>query len=373
MIFRVLTSLVVALTAALVHAEPVMISVKLAKTRASRCTSPPRLELPQNAAAWRVTDKPYHNGENDWEIYFNLETEAPGPPPAEALIVAQGVSIRRAIVGKTDVPFEQQGDRIRVHLVNDQSRGQGMEVRHQVPHGGYPIYFIHNWQMRRAGKYAEGPYPAKQIAALKNYLVAAHEVLHLMGDMGPNPPMPFAGEIVLMDSEIAATRGHLDYPAHLHIMYYEFKSKEGGGRDWVVRQVPHIYMDDEGRLVKNSYAVLAGQGKSADLGIGEVCRLQDSTGRPVLDLVLTAQGLDLRRPDGQVYSLRPDPAKGAAHAVFGYRGGEPICRAEAHDDPEHGVLTYKIERIEDRKIKESFTYGYRYDPFTAHVKGEITK
>jgi hypothetical protein len=59
--------------------------------------------------------------------------------------------------------------------------------------------------------------------------------------------------------------------------------------------------------------------------------------------------------------------------VFGYHGDEPICRAEAHDDAQHGLLTYRIERIKGRKVSESFTYGYRYDPFTAQVKGNILK
>jgi len=339
-------------------ADPVMLSVKMVKSRAGRCSAPPRMEFPDGA--WRVVDKPYHSGDNDWETYFEIETAAARPPESEVVMAAPGVKASRVIVGKTDVAFKQQGERIRFRLVDDRSRGQEMRVVYQSPRGGYPIHFLHNWKMRRAGKFAEIPYPEAQIAAVPNYLLAAQEVLRLMG-MGPEDSKKFGGEIVLMGSEVAATRGHLDFPAHVHIMHYQFDAR----KQWISRLVPHLYMDEQARIVRSSYAVLAGRGKSGELGQGDVCRFEDAGGRHILDLVISDKGLVLRRPDGEEYSLRPDPKRGAAHAVYGFRGEEPVCRVEARDDPAKGVFRYRLDSFKGGKAAARFTDGHRYDPFTA--------
>ncbi len=345
----------------------VMLSVKLVKTEPRGCEHPPKLEFATHGDSWSLVDKAYHSGENDWEVYFEIETDAAEPPLAEAVFIVPGVRAARVIVGKTDVPFSQDGDRVQFQLVDDRSRGQLMQVVYRAPRGGHPIYFIHNWEMRRAGRYAEDSYPAVQLAAIKNYLLAAHEVFRVMGDMGPGEPKGFRGDLVLMDTEIAATRGHLDYPPHIHIMHYQFEDGPDGRREWVSRLVPHIYMDDEGRVARNSYAVISGRGESGELGPGDVCRFEDTFGNHVLDLIVADDGLLLRRADGEVWSLRPDPERGAAHAVYGYRGDQPVCRAEARDEPAQGVFSYQIHTFQDRETAEIFQGGYRYDPFTARV------
>jgi hypothetical protein len=344
-----------------------MLSVKLVKAEAGRCTTPPQLEFVTEKASWRVADKPHHNGENDWEVFFEIETDAAEPPLAEVSVIAPGVTTTRVIVGKTDVPFEQKGDRTRFRLVDDRSEGRLLEVVYRDPRGGYPIHFRHNWRMRRARQYTWDPYPEKQLAAIKNYLLAAHEVFRVMGDMGPGPKKNFRGDLCLMDTEVAASRGHQDYPAHVHIMFYQFEKNAEGKTEWVGRLVPHFYMDSEGRIVSNVHIVLAGRGKSGLYGIGKVCRFEDTLGNHVLDLIIEKEGLVLRRPDGEEYSLRPDPVVGAAKAVLGYRGETAICRASARDDPARGLLTFRIETIKDGKVIEVFEDGYRYDPFTGKV------
>ena len=352
-------------------AEPIMISVKLVKQEVGRSTAPPRLEFLAERSAWQVVDQPYHHGENDWEVFFEIETDASSPPLEEMAFVVPGVQAARVIVGKTDVPFTQVGDRIRFRLVDDRARGQHMETKYESPRGGYPIFFRHNWKMRRAGKYAEDPYPATQIEAIKNYLLAAQEVLRAMGGMGPEPPKDFQGEIVLMDTEVATTRGHLDYPPHVHIMFYEFAERAGGEPEWVRRLVPHFYMDSEGHINRNSYAVVVGPEASAALGPGDVVRFEDSIGNEVLQLTIAAEGLVLREAGGVSYSLRPDPEQGAAHAVWGYRGEEVICRAAVRDDPADGILRLQLDLFEKGRRVATVHDGYRYDPFTASYLGRV--
>lgn len=348
-----------------------MYSVKLVKSEAQRCSASPKLDFVRDGDGWRVVAKPWHNGENDWEVFFELETDAVKPILPEVQITAPGVKVARAITGKTDVPFVQQGNETTFRLAPDQSVGQMMRVGYTSPRGGPPISIDHNWEMRRNGEYLNVPWPAKQVAAVPNYLLAAQEVFRVMGDMGPGQPKKFAGEIVLMSAEVAASRGHTDFPQHVHIMHYQFETNAVGERVFVSRLVPHFYMDDDGRIVRNNFAVIAGHGKSALLGLNDVCRFEDTYGHHIFDLVITTVGLELRRPDGDIYSLRPDPERGAAHAVWGYHGDQPICRAEAHDDPAHSVFSYELDTIKDGRIVGTFRDGYCYDPFTAKVLGKL--
>lgn len=352
-------------------AEPVMLSVRVVKAEPGRCTAPAAIEFPGDVDAWRVSTKAYHNGENDREVYFEIETSREKPPLTDAVVTMPGARAERVLVGKTDVPFRQEGDRVSFRLVDDRANGRLMQVVYRSPRGGYPIYFMHNWEMRRSEGYAKEPYPAKQLAAVKNYLLAAQEVFRQMGDVGPGEGRKFRGELALMDCEVAASRGHHDYPAHVHLMHYQFEPSAGGKQEWVSRLVPHYYMDDEGRIVRSSYAVLAGRGKSGELGVGDPCRFEDTQGSHVLDLTIRAGGvLELRSPAGRLFSLRPDPEKGPSFAVWGYEGDRPACRAEAHDDPEKGVFRYVLDTYADGKPAATIHGGYRYDPFTAKVIGK---
>jgi hypothetical protein len=239
--FLTVTIVLLLSSATTIFASPIMISLKIVKAEASRSSAPPQIEFLTDSDVWRLVTKPHHSGENDFELYFEVETDGPSVPPSEVVIVAPGIQATRVIVGKTDVAFWQESNHIRFRLVDDRSRGQEMRVVYQSPRGGYPIHFLHNWEMRRAGKYTDGLYPDKQIRAIPNYLLAAQELLRVMGDMGPRSPKNFLGDIVLMGTEISATRGHLDYPAHVHIMHYEFD--QGPEKNWLSRLVPHFYMD----------------------------------------------------------------------------------------------------------------------------------
>lgn len=347
-----------------------MYSVKLVKSAPGLCQTAPRIEFLEGGEGWRVTDKPHHNHENDWEIVFEIEHDDTKPRLPELAFHARCAPAARVIVGKTDVAFKLEDGRTRFQLVDDSRGAQLMEVVWRNSRGGWPIHFRHNWPMRRAGKYADGTYPAKALDAVHNYLLAAHEVFRRMGDMGPGPGRNFQGDLVLMGTEVGTTRGHLDFPPHVHLMHYQYSASTAGKRDFISRLVPHFYLDDEGRVVRNSFARLAGRGHSAELGPGEICRLEDAAGAPIVEFVITSRGLEMRRPDGVVYSLRPDPDSGAARAVWGYRDEKPICRVSARDDPERGVFTLEVEAMENGLPGGGYRDSYRYDPFTGKRLGD---
>ena len=342
-------------------AEAVMLSVKVVKDAPGRCSAAPTVAVPDG---WSVTGQPHHNGENDWEVFYNIECDANPLPLGEVTFTVPGVTVQRAIVGKTDVPFQQTSDRVTFKLVDDRSRGQMMVLSYQSPRGGRPIDLVHNWDMRRAWQYAEDPYPTGQVAAVFNYLLAAQEALRVWPAM--QKPHAWLGELYLMGHEVSATRGHMDWPPHVHLMHYQFAPKEGGGHDWVSRLVPHFYFSEHAVIDRNSYAVIAGRGQSGQLGLNDVCHFEDTNGTFIVDLVITERGLEMRRGD-DLYTLAPDPDEGAATAVWAYHGDEPICRAAAVDDAAHGRFSYELKLFEGGRPAGTFRHGYTYDRFTGKL------
>lgn len=343
-----------------------ILTVKLIKDHLSRCSSMASIKFPENK--WHLINKPYFYGENDREIFFEIESDLSHPALSDVTITAPGVTILRAIVGRTDVPFKKDGNAYTLRLVNDKSEGQMMQTDYQSPRGGLPISFRHDWKMRRSGKYASDPYPLAQIEATPNYLLAAQEVLRLMGYSGQSISKRFQGQIVLMGSENATTRGHLDYPPHFHIMHYEFaETRQNSSPKWLSRLAPHFYMDDAGKVILNHESVIVGTGSSSDFGLGKTCTLRDSKGNFVLAITITPEGLSLADADNNVYSLHPDPVNGATKAVYGYHGKTPLFRIESHDDAERGHFSYQLDTIQNGKIIDTFKDGYEYDPFTSKI------
>ncbi len=339
-----------------------IISVKIVKQTAGRCTAPAELSLIAHGTGWEVMTGEAFHGENDWEIYWNIKHSQAQPQLPRAAARAPGVKVTRVIVGRTDVEHETQGDTVVFDLVNDRSRGQLIQTVLPDPEGGLPIDLHHNWEMRRAGKYATGEWPAAKIAAHNNYLFAAREALKIMGGFGPRPQdNPFDGVIVLEGCETAFTRGHADFPLHFHIMLYP-PGYQGA-------QVPHFYLDDEGEVASNSFVAIGVPHSGYEYRAGEWCSLKDLHGKVGLELMITPEGgLLLRKGPGQPeYLLAADPELGAPRAVCVSRDGQTLVRAAATDDAAKGHMAIKLEYFEGGKIIRTATDSFDYDPFTGSM------
>ena len=354
--------------------DGVVLSVKVVKTEAGRCSAPPTLELRYPTAeivlhlldesdAWTALSGDAFRGENDWEVYWNLRCEVAEPPLARVEARCPGAKASRVLVGRTDVEFAEKGEAVVFRLVDDRHRGQLIQTVLDDPEGGLPIDLHHNWEMRRAGRYAEGPWPATRIAAHNNYLFAAREALKLMGGFGRRPQdNPFDGRIVLEGFETAFTRGHADYPPHFHIMLYP-PGYQGA-------QVPHFYMDDEGGVESNAFGIVGVAGSNRAFGRGEWCSLKDLHGTTGLELTITDEGgLLLRRDPGQPeWLLIGDEAEGAAKAVCVRRGDALLCRCVVTDDAVRGEMAIQIERFRDGRPAQRTVEHVTYDPFTGRIK-----
>ena len=342
------------------HADGLVISAKIVKSEAGRSTKAPELEFLRNGEGWEVLMGEAFHGENDWEVYWNLEHPDAEPEMPGVRLTCPGVEVARVIVGRTDVEFRRDGDRVEFDLVPDTSRGQLIQTVLSDPDGGLPIDLHHNWEMRRAGKYRDDPWPAAKVAAHNNYLFAAREALKIMGGFALKPEdNPFAGRLVLEGFETAFTRGHADYPPHFHIMLYP--------PGYIGAQVPHFYMDEEGNVESNAFVAIGVEGSGRTFGPGEWCTLRDKHGTVGLELMIRDDGgLSMRKGPGEAeLVLRGVPPDGAPKMVGVYRGEELLLTASVTDDASKGTMTIEIEgRAEGI---ESIRGQIEYDPFTGKI------
>jgi hypothetical protein len=343
------------------NAAGAVISVKVVKSGPGRCTEAPRLALIERSDGWRVLTGDAFAGENDWEVYWNLEHPDAQPPLPRLRATCPGVKIARVVVGRTDVTFESADDAVQSDLVRDTSRGQLIQTVLSDPNGGLPIDLHHNWEMRRAGRYGEGDWPAARIAAHNNYLFAAREALKLLGPLGrAGETPPFDGRIVLEGFETAFTRGHEDYPPHFHIMLYP--------PGYTGAQVPHFYMDDAGKVQRSSFVAIGVAGSGRDFRPGEWCTMRDLHGVVGLELVIREDGgLSLRTGPGEdELILRGVPPEGAAKSVGVYRGDHLLLAASVTDDAERGLMIVRLDSRTD--ALPSVAERIEYDPFTGALR-----
>jgi len=250
-----------------------------------------------------------------------------------------------------------------------------MELEQILPDqaNGLPVYIKHNWKIRQDGPYRSKSYPEVETRAVLNYLVAAREALRLMGGTGPKEIKSFAGDITLMNFEVACSREHDDYPPHFHVMLWV--------PGYAGSEIPHFYLDMVGKIVHNRLDIITeseghkspqlnrviGQ-KQARAGVyepGKPCRLFDLEGRLALELTVTPEGgllLSSGKTDGR-YLLIGDTL-GAGDAVLLKQDETALARAKVSDDAEHGETTVTVEYLKDGAITRTVRQRIEYDPFT---------
>jgi len=334
----------------------IIYSIKIVKSKPQMTTNPPSIRVLNDPDAWEIIDENAQwQGENQWEIYFNIATKQEEPIMPRIEISVQGVFPSRVIVGNTDVVYEyrERDGIIRFQLVDDRSVGQLIETYWKDPRGGLPIYLRHNWEIRKVGPWE--PWPKNAIHAVNNFLFAAREALRLMERHNPSQER-FEGRIVLMGFETSSSRGHVDHPPHLHIMLYVPGYTPGSC-------VPHLYVNDEGRVYSNSYVKLGVPGSGRKFGPGEICSMEDLDGRIGLEIMITKEGgLMLRAGPGEKpYYLRPHE-KGGHLGVSVSQGDEHVCDVSTSDAPSSGEMKATIKYADKTYIEE-----IHYDPFTGRL------
>jgi hypothetical protein len=344
------------------------ISVRLIKTNTSRCTVPPKLFLVNNPSAYTMATQPWYNGESNREIYFEIETADKTIPLETLQIEAEGVTIQRAIVGRTDVAFTKLGNRYQFSLVADTSNGRHVQTAYQNPKGGPFMWIFHNSPERVGGKYLDVPNPETALAAALNYELACQEMLRLMGNMsGLN--QPFNGELILLNCESSAPRGHLDFPAHWHLQHWQHGHNAQYGINWREKQyiIPHYYVDSMGNITRNKqsihqyYQTLAVPKK--EFLPGDTCVWKDVEGNLIFKQIIQNGGMQFITTTS-AWRLQPDPS-GGQRGVWIYKNQSPVAKVQVDDNGEKGSTAIQIEYIgKNKQVSDTWRHVINYDPFT---------
>lgn len=343
-----------------------ILSVRLIKAKATRSTETPVL-LFSNSTAYSVVEKDWYNGENDFEIFFEIETKDNNIPLEIITISAKGVEIIRAIVGRTDVSFEKIGDNYKLTLVNDLANGRHVQTAYQNPNGGPFMWIYHNWEIRKNGNYLETTYPEKAITASLNYQLACQEMLRLMGDMnGIN--QKFKGELILLNCESSAPRGHLDFPVHWHLQHWEHDFNKEFGVEWRKKQyiIPHYYVNEFGKITSNKQTTFK-NGKVIENEKHEYLQDQqfewkDSENNLIFKQEIKNGSLNFIKPNSEIWNLEPDE-NGGDIGIWIKKNGVKIAKASSEDNGQKGITEFKIDYYKKGKIIKSWSDTIKYDPY----------
>jgi hypothetical protein len=321
----------------------------------------PEVRVLDNADQWRLLCEEAWTSVNAREFYFTVQADASLPPPT---VEARWPGVRIARVLGADGKAEPINDGVRFKMRKGRAP---TSVKTPLSCGSIHMAIFHNWEVRRAGNYRKGPWPADAIQAQLNFLFAAREMCRAMGYASNTDP-GFVGDIRLYGFETNFPNGHEDYPPHFHIML--------AWPGWLGTQAGHFRLDDAGRILRNE--LQADDGKKVhrrDYGPGEVCAMRDRTGKTGFELIITegGRGVIMRRAAGEPeYQLSPDAKSGSpvaavevSHRPTAGSAWEPLCRVRAADDAARGEMNIAIRPANGSEQTETI----RYDPDT----GEIAK
>lgn len=269
-----------------------------------------------------------------------------------------GLRIKAVIQGKTSLTLRRNGETevacdIPVTADSLRSAWPTLEVHSNFPEEALSIRIEHNDPNRRAGYYATHSWVACQTKACVNFIFAARQILR---DWGIHREIAGAklGRISLMGFE-SNNPLHGDSPPHWHLIYYW--PKEPGS------QVPHFHMDEKGRIISNSIAIMEAPEKNRLIKAGEPMIYTDPDGRVRLVAQIRSDGgLDLGPAESQwTYSIvAGDENDDFTDSVRVLRGGKPWIRVATQDDVAQGILTVRIEPLNGRG--EPAVERYSYDP-----------
>lgn len=354
--------------AAINSAKATYISVRLIKAKSSKCTVSPKLYFVHSPSAYSIATKQWYNGENNREIFFEIETNDKNLPIEDIEIEAEGVVIQRAIVGRTDVVYTKNGNRYLFTLVKDSSNGRHVQTAYQNPQGGPFMWIYHNWEERVNGEYLSIPYPKIALNASLNYEVGCQEMLRLMGNMsGIN--QSFKGEFILLNCESSAPRAHLDFPPHWHLQHWQHGYDIEYGINWREKQyiIPHYYLDSSGKIIRNKQSITQNfkpvkQTKSDYLN-GDTCFWKDTEGHLIFKQIIMDDGLHFINAKNEDWLLQIEDGR-IENRVLIIKNKVLVAIVMVQDDGESGETKIEIDYYAKNMVTSIWKHIIKYDPFT---------
>lgn len=312
--------------------------VRIAKPKPTTATTP-TITLPDGYSLVVDENKRFAS---PWQFYGYIQGPASeGIPvtiswPGERIdaIVSKGVRVPFA----TDRRDESQAT-ITLPVTESAVDPANLRIRSAMSDSAALFYQLeHNHPGRAAGVWAAGKWPANEIRAVVNLLIGADRVLR---DSGLLAAASRRGHTYYLTGFETYTTLHPDNPPHWHLGYFP------GPKDSPGAYMPHLWLDDSGRIIKNAMDV-DGAGRTT-YPPGEPAAIKDKKGVVVVTLtVRTDGGLDITPPSGPAYSLTPPPDQTAADGIRITKAEKPWLAISAADDTLAGRLTVRTTR--DRPV-----------------------
>lgn len=252
-------------------------------------------------------------------------------------------SVRRVLFEGGELRFETAGELLTVLMppVAYDAVTAG-EVATHIVEPGMVLRFEHADPARRAGAYADGPFPVLQRRAADNLEFAQREVIRRTG-LGAYVAREKLGTIHIMGFDTNYPHGHTDAPAHVH-MHLRWPNNAG-------TQIGHYYIDRAGLLERNEVGIKALGAQGQTLLRGQSYTTRDLRGRPVYTHEITAQGwLRLGRADQAPCLIRPDGRGFDSGAVVECPAQKAVV-VSVTDDLAAGLL-----RVSTGTVQEVFRY-----------------
>lgn len=289
----------------------------------------------------RVPDANW-NADNDRETVIALSV--PHMRTLELGFGGGAANIRRVILEGGDVPFRREGDRLIVALPPVASEAiTAAEVATHIVEPGMVLRFEHADPARRAGVYAQGPFPALQRAAANTLEFAQREVVRELG-LGEWVERDHLGRIQIMGFDTNAPHDHRDAPPHMH-MHLRWPGNTG-------TQIGHYYVGDDGLLTHNIVGVKGLGAPQQQFGRGQSFTTVAPDGRAIYTHRITSEGwLELGRAGAVPCLVQPLGNGGFAAGASVACPGVAPRRITVVDDLVAGVLT-----VDTDAIREVFRY-----------------
>ena len=335
------------------RAATVQCGAKVVRAEWGNALEQPRVKIDDGDGRWSVKEGEAWTGFNPHEFYFTLESAAKDAVPPKVEIVWPGVKIARVLGAAGTVSNTADGAAFRL----SRSRAP-TSVGTSLTEGAIHMHIFHNWEVRRAGLYRGGAWPADSIQAQLNYLFAAREMCRAMGYANTSDP-GFKGDIRLYGFESNFPNGHVDHPPHFHIML--------GWPGWTGTQAGHFLLAGKGRILENRLiADMGGHQENATFRPGEVCRMRDPDGKIGFELIVETDGngVIMRRAEGQPeFRIRAGKSEEGAVGGVEVERREPnaqiwtgLCAVRADDDAAKGLLRISVTDANGQKKSEQILY-----------------
>ena len=205
---------------------------------------------------------------------------------------------RRIIINDTDIDVMRSGNVLTLALPpleDDAIWAPALET--DIEEQGLVLRVEHADIARRAGAYANGPFPTLQRVAADNVTFAMREVTRRLG-FGRLVDEAKVGKIMIMGFDTNFPAGHTDAPPHVH-MHLRWPNNIG-------TQIGHYYFDQTGLFIENKVGVRGLNAPQRSYGKGETYNTIDNRGMIVYSHTITKEGwLRIGRPDGASCLLSP--------------------------------------------------------------------